>query len=110
MKSPVLSNNYSMKKEYDVTSVLLNSYIKSKGEVKMKNTLDKMCVNQKSTVVKIQDGSSMKRRFLDIGLTEKTEIECVLVSYGGEMKAYCVKGAIIGIRKEDAKLVEILPF
>lgn len=73
----------------------------------MKNTLDKMIINQKSVVKRIDEKSSMKRRFLDIGLTDGTEIECVLVSYGGEMKAYFIKGAVIGIRKEDANLVEI---
>lgn len=72
----------------------------------MKNTLDKMRINQKSTVKKVED-SQMKRRFLDIGLAEGTEVECVLASYGEEMKAYCIKGAVIGIRKEDANLVEI---
>ena len=73
----------------------------------MKNTLDKMNINQKGIVKKVQDDSTMKRRFLDIGLTEGTNVECVLVSYGGEMKAYSIKGAVIGIRKEDACLIEI---
>ena len=73
----------------------------------MKNTLDKMTINQKSIVKRIDDKSTMQRRFLDIGLTEGTNVECVLVSYGGEMKAYTVKGAIIAIRKEDASLIEI---
>ena len=73
----------------------------------MKNTLDKMNINQKGIVKKVQDDSMMKRRFLDIGLTEGTNVECVLVSYGGEMKAYSIKGAVIGIRKEDAFLIEI---
>lgn len=74
----------------------------------MKNTLDKMQINQKGTVKKIDENSPMRRRFLDIGLTDQTEVECVLSSYGGEMKAYCIKGAVIGIRKEDARLVEVL--
>lgn len=73
----------------------------------MKTTLDKMKINQKGTVVKIKDNSQMKRRFLDIGLTDGTNVECVLVSYGNEMKAYSIKGAIIGIRKEDANTIEI---
>lgn len=74
----------------------------------MKDTLDKMKINQKGIVKSIDKSSLMKRRFLDIGLTEGTDVECLLVSYGGEMKAYCIKGAIIGIRKEDASLIEIL--
>lgn len=74
----------------------------------MKNTLDKMFINQKSTVKNVDENSIMKRRFLDIGLTDGTDIECVLISYGGEMKAYAIKGAVIGIRKEDASFIEII--
>ena len=73
----------------------------------MRNTLDKMEINQKSTVKKISDKTPMKRRFLDIGLTDGTEVECVLVSYGKEMRAYFIKGAVIAIRKEDAKFIEV---
>ena len=73
----------------------------------MKNTLDKMTINQKSTVKKINENTSMKRRFLDIGLTDGTEVECVLISYGEEMKAYLIKGSVIAIRKEDACEIEI---
>lgn len=73
----------------------------------MKNTLDKMQMNQKGKVKSILDDSSMLRRFLDIGLVEGTNVECVLIAYGGEMKAYRIKGATIGIRKEDAQIVEI---
>ena len=73
----------------------------------MKNTLDKMMINQKGIVKHIDESSEMQRRFLDIGLTDGSLVECVLASYGGEMKAYCIKGAVIGIRKEDADLIEI---
>lgn len=73
----------------------------------MKNTMDKMNINQKGKVHHVDDNAKMQRRFLDIGISEGTDIECVLVSYGGEMKAYTVKGAVIAIRKEDANMVEI---
>ena len=73
----------------------------------MKNTLDKMKVNQKGMVKQILEESPLKRRFLDIGLKDATKVECILISFGGEMKAYRIKGATIGIRKEDAKYIEI---
>lgn len=73
----------------------------------MENTLDKMTINQKSTVRKISEKSPMRRRFLDIGLTDGAKVECVLISYGGEMRAYFIKGAVIAIRKEDAAFVEV---
>ncbi len=73
----------------------------------MRKTLDKMQKDEKGKVKCILDFSPMKRRFLDIGLAEGTKIECTLVSFGEEMKAYRIKGATIGIRKEDAMAVEI---
>ena len=73
----------------------------------MKSTLDKMIINQKGVVKCIDNKSDMQRRFLDIGLSDGCPVECVLISFGEEMKAYFIKGAIIGIRKEDASFVEI---
>lgn len=73
----------------------------------MKKTLDKMKKDEKGKVKSILKSSPMIRRFLDIGLTEGTKVECTLVSYGEEMKAYRIKGANIGIRKEDAMAIEI---
>ena len=73
----------------------------------MKITLDKMQMNQRGKVESILNNSPMLRRFLDIGLAKGASIECVLIAYGGEMKAYRIKGTTIGIRKEDAQMVEI---
>ena len=73
----------------------------------MKSTLDKMKMNQKGQVIAILENSTMARRFLDIGLTQGTKVECILISYGGEMKAYRIKGASIGIRREDAEMIEV---
>ena len=104
----------SNKKERKTHKINRDSYIKLSEVIKekrrlgsMQNTLDKMSINEKSKVKKIDEKSQMRRRFLDIGLTDGTEVECVLVSYGGEMKAYNIKGAVIAIRKEDAKFIEI---
>ncbi len=73
----------------------------------MKDTLDKMRINEEKIVKAIEDGTTMKRRFLDIGLSEGTKVKCVLASFGDEMKAYEIKGAVIGIRKEDGQNVKI---
>ena len=73
----------------------------------IKNTMDKMQINQEGIVKKISLESPMYRRFLDIGLAEGTNIECILIALGNGMKAYRIKGATIGIRKEDAQMIEI---
>lgn len=45
---------------------------------------------------------SMRRRMLDIGLIEGTEVECVQKSPMGDPVAYLIRGAVIAIRSEDS--------
>ena len=51
--------------------------------------------------------TEMKQRFIDIGIIDGTKVECALVSPGKDPKAYVIKGALIAIRNEDAKFIEI---
>lgn len=46
---------------------------------------------------------SMRRRLLDIGLIENTDVECVGRSPGGDPSAFLIRGAVIAIRSEDSK-------
>lgn len=73
-------------------------------------SLSEMHVGDKAIVKKIEAKENIKRRLLDIGLTEGTNIECVLKSPLGNPLAYLIRGAVIAIRKEDCKniLVEVL--
>lgn len=50
---------------------------------------------------------SMRRRLLDIGLVEGTEVECLGRSPGGDPSAYLIRGAVIAVRAEDARKVLI---
>ena len=50
---------------------------------------------------------SMRRRLLDIGLVEGTEVECLGRSPGGDPSAYLIRGAVIAVRAEDARTVLI---
>ncbi len=52
---------------------------------------------------------SMRRRLLDIGLTEDTPVTCVGTSPGGDPSAYLIRGAVIAIRSEDGCGVLIRP-
>lgn len=47
----------------------------------------------------------MRRRFLDIGLVEGTEVVCLGASPLGDPRAYAVRGAVIAIRAADAATV-----
>jgi ferrous iron transport protein A len=49
----------------------------------------------------------MRRRLLDIGLIENTDVECLGRSPGGDPTAFLIRGAVIAIRSEDCKNILI---
>ncbi len=58
---------------------------------------------ERAIISTLNTTGSMRRRFLDIGLVEGTEIECLGKSPGGDPSAYLIRGAVIAIRYEDCK-------
>lgn len=58
-----------------------------------------------ATVIKLDTKGDLRRRLMDIGLVEGTLVECVRKSPAGDPKAYLIRGAVIALRKEDAKTV-----
>ena len=44
----------------------------------------------------------LARRLLDLGLTQGTRIQCLFSGMGGNISAYCIRGAVIAIRRRDA--------
>lgn len=70
-------------------------------------TLDLLNVGEKARVFEIDESSNLYRRFLDIGITKNSKIECMLISPWNNPKAYLIRGAIIAIRNEDAKAIQI---
>ena len=66
-----------------------------------------MKVGNKAIVKKIVANDNIKRRLLDIGLIEGTNVECVLKSPFNDPIAYLIRGAIIAIRKEDCNKIEV---
>lgn len=64
-------------------------------------TLDEMCIGERAVVVKLNTIGSMRRRLLDIGLADGTEVECIGRSPLGDPAAYLIRGAVIAIRAVD---------
>ncbi len=74
------------------------------------NTSQSLCdINpgQKARVTALLSTGSIRRRLLDIGLIEDTEVECVGRSPGGDPTAFMIRGAVIAIRREDCKNILI---
>ena len=58
---------------------------------------------ERAKVCALLANGSIRRRLLDIGLVENTEVECLGRSPGGDPSAYLIRGAVIAIRREDSK-------
>ena len=63
----------------------------------------------KAIIRKIAD-TEVKRRLLDMGMTEGTIVECLYESMFKNPVAYLVRGVVIALRRVDAKgiMVEII--
>lgn len=70
-------------------------------------TLDSISPGQRAVVCALHSTGSIRRRLLDIGLIENTEVECLGRSPGGDPSAYLIRGAVIAIRREDCRSILI---
>ncbi len=62
---------------------------------------------QKGVVTGLTATGTMRRRLLDLGLIEHTEVECLGRSPGGDPAAYLVRVAFIAIRFVDGITVQV---
>jgi len=69
--------------------------------------LDMLCRGESGRVCRMSTEGGMRRRFMDMGLTEGAAVECVGISPLGDPKAYSIRGAVVAIRREDSAGIEI---
>ena len=69
--------------------------------------LSELKVSQKARVKKVLAQGRLRRRFIDIGIIEDTEIECIAISPHGNPKAFLIRGALFAIRNEDSELIKV---
>lgn len=62
---------------------------------------------QSGTVSAVTAESAMRRRLLDLGLTEGTDVTCVGISPLGDPLAFRIRGAVIALRRVDADTVHL---
>ncbi len=70
--------------------------------------LSELSVGESATVNNIYLKGGMRRRVFDIGLTNGTKVKCVMKSPLGDPTAYEIRGAIIALRNNDGKNIEVL--
>ena len=73
----------------------------------MNVSLDKIVINEEVIIKEIKD-TSIKRRFLDIGLSKNMIIKPVFNSICGNIRAYKIQNSLFGIRDNDAKNIMVM--
>ncbi|MDO5521372.1 MAG: FeoA family protein [bacterium] len=71
-------------------------------------TLNQITVGEQAMIKELKSTGGMRRRLLDIGLVENTNIQCLGCSPSGDPKAYLIRGAVIAIRSEDCNNILII--
>lgn len=72
------------------------------------NCLNDIEPGQTAKIRELLSTGSIRRRLLDIGLIENTEVECLGRSPAGDPSAFLIRGAVIAIRREDCRNILIV--
>lgn len=70
-------------------------------------SLAKMSIGQRGKVVSLGAKDKLRQRMLDFGLIHETPVEVLHESPLQDPKAYCIRGAVIALRSEDAGTVTV---
>ena len=70
-------------------------------------TLNMLKAGGTAVVKKIHSTNTERRRMVDLGILPGTRIENVMPSPLGDPIAYRIRNAVIALRSEQAKLIEI---
>ncbi len=71
-----------------------------------KTLLSDIRPGQNARVSEVRNCGSIRQRFMDLGLIRGSSVCCILSS-GGSMKAYNIRGAVIAIRDRDAGSITV---
>lgn len=69
--------------------------------------LNMLPVGKKANVASLAAGGSLRRRMLDLGIVDGTEIEPLYKSPAGNPVAYLVRGAVIALRADVADKIMV---
>lgn len=72
------------------------------------NSLCNISVGATACVCNLHTEGTIRRRLLDIGLTQGTETTCLYQSPSGDPRAYLIRGAVIALRAEEAQKIEVI--
>lgn len=69
--------------------------------------LNKLPINCRGKVVKLNCDGNVRRRMLDLGIVKDTNIIPILKSPFGDPTAFEIRGSLVALRKEISELIEV---
>lgn len=70
-------------------------------------TLDRLAVGSRGTVAGVSAPEPQRRRLLELGFVPGGRVAAVQESFWGDPVAYAVCGAVIALRRNDARQIAI---
>ena len=70
-------------------------------------TLADLTVGSIGQVVSVELNGLLRRRILDLGLVPGTPVQCIRKSPAGNPVAYRIRGTLIALRSDDARLIKV---
>lgn len=70
-------------------------------------SLNKLPLRQKGTVTALAFDGATRRRLLDLGIIDGTEIEALYKSPFGNPVAYSIRGAVIALRSDISEKITV---
>ena len=78
---------------------------------KPKTLKDEACLSEilpgDTAIIYSVEQSELQHRMYDLGFVPGTRVECIAAAPLGGPSAYLVRGAVIALRGDDAKLIKI---
>ena len=71
--------------------------------------LHQLVPGQSGSVDALCATGALRRRLLDIGLTQNASVRCLFSAPSGDPSAYLIRDAVIALRREDAATVLLSP-
>ena len=69
--------------------------------------LNKLPIGKKASVVSLTSDGATRRRMLDLGVIDGTEIEPLYKSPSGNPVAYFIRGAVIALRSDVSQKIMV---
>jgi ferrous iron transport protein A len=70
-------------------------------------SLNQLPIGEKANVAMLTSGGTARRRMLDLGIIDGTEIEPLYKSPSGDPVAYLIRGAVIALRSDASEKIMV---